>query len=418
MKKYLLLFLCVAAANNMFAQVLESSNTETTIDEVVEYKNVNLTWKNWFITAAGGGQVYFGDHDRQLQIKDRIAPNAEIGLGKWFTPVLGVRAMYSGLSMKGATKWGGGYDVAYGTGVDIEGKGQGTGDNLQGQKFNFGNIHVETMLNLSNLFGGYRAERFFTCAPYLGVGYAIVYDKPEKGQPAREATANIGLYNAFRLSRGLDLSLDIRGMYLNDRFDGEGGGRFGEGMWSVSMGLTYKFPARGFNTNTVVTRTITNDTELAYMREQLNQLMENNQYMQAELDRARMGGNTATAAVAHAGNDSKRVIVAPNLIVFPINQSTLSNEARANLGFMAEMIKAGDHDVVYTISGYADKGTGTPEINERLSKQRATAVYNCLIDEFGVNPKQLKLVSNGGVDNMFYDDPRLSRAVISRAEKM
>ena len=106
-------------------------------------------------------------------------------------------------------------------------------------------------------------------------------------------------------------------------------------------------------------------------------------------------------------------IGAANLVVFPIGKSTLSNQARANIGILAEVIKQGDSSIIYTITGYADAGTGSKEINERLSKERAEAVYNCFVEEFGVDKAQLKLDYKGGVDNMFYDDPRLSRAVIT-----
>ena len=71
---------------------------------------------------------------------------------------------------------------------------------------------------------------------------------------------------------------------------------------------------------------------------------------------------------------------------------------------------------MYTIIGYADKGTGSKTRNERLSKARAEAVYDCLVKEFGVPEATLNVAYEGGVDNMFYDDPRLSRAVITEAK--
>ena len=36
----------------------------------------------------------------------------------------------------------------------------------------------------------------------------------------------------------------------------------------------------------------------------------------------------------------------------------------------------------------------------------------CLVEEFGVPRSQLKSEVKGGVSNMFYNDPALSRAVI------
>lgn len=94
----------------------------------------------------------------------------------------------------------------------------------------------------------------------------------------------------------------------------------------------------------------------------------------------------------------------------------MSNEARVNLGFLAKVMKENNRKVVYTIIGYADKGTGSPKFNERLSKARAEAVYECLVEEFEVPAEILEVTHEGGVDNMFYDDPRLSRAVITEAK--
>lgn len=38
------------------------------------------------------------------------------------------------------------------------------------------------------------------------------------------------------------------------------------------------------------------------------------------------------------------------------------------------------------------------------------------MNEFDVSEKQLRIDYKGGVENMFYNDPRLSRAVITRGE--
>ena len=68
------------------------------------------------------------------------------------------------------------------------------------------------------------------------------------------------------------------------------------------------------------------------------------------------------------------------------------------------------------ITGYADSGTGSKTVNEALSKARAEAVYNCLTKEYGVSASQLKTDSKGGVNNMYYNNPELSRATIIKAE--
>lgn len=421
MKKVFFTCLGLCAAGFVSAQEVKS---ETQVEETVEVTAAEGHFlKNWFVTVQGGGNMYFGDHDRQCKFGDRIAGTAGFSVGKWVSPVVGIRANYIWAGQRGATKWEAAWeDTGFGpTGVDIAGKGAGTGHNLQGQKFSFGNVSVEAMLNLSNLFAGYKEDRFYNCIPYIGVGFAHVYSpsgdvakvNSNINGKGREASANLGIFNSFRLNKSLDLNIDLRSMYVNDRFDAEGGGRFGEGDLSVSVGLTYKFNKRGFGNDRVITRTIRTDyseKELVVMRDKMNQLMADNKRMQDEL--------AAAKSVEAMGkvSETQRTVVAPNLVVFEINRSELSKDARVNLGMFAEMIKACDKDVVYTISGYADKGTGSVERNARLSQERAQAVYDCLTKEFGVNPAQLKIVANGGVDNMFYNDPRLSRAVISRAE--
>lgn len=82
----------------------------------------------------------------------------------------------------------------------------------------------------------------------------------------------------------------------------------------------------------------------------------------------------------------------------------------------AENIKKAK-DKKFSVIGYADKYTGNDRINTPLSKNRAQQVYDMLVNEFGVDKNQLVIDHKGGVDNMFYDIPRLSRVTIIRMIK-
>ena len=115
--------------------------------------------------------------------------------------------------------------------------------------------------------------------------------------------------------------------------------------------------------------------------------------------------------IVYAIKDSKRM-ASPYYVVFEIAKSELSKESKSNLAILAEIIKT--NNLHYTITGYADEGTGTESINQRLSRERAQAVYDCLVNEYNVPASMLKVDYKGGVGNMFYDDPSLSRAVITR----
>lgn len=397
MKKTIFAALVLMAAGPVLAQS-EQTIQNGDFTETVEYSNdkykveTNSFWNNWFVSAGAGGQVYFGDHDRQRKFGERIAPALDIAVGKWFTPGIGVRLMYSGLSAKGATQTG-----AYQSGGPISGK-PWHGYWLSEQKFKFFNFHLDAMFNLMNLIGGYKEDRVYSLSPYAGVGLARVTSSPKN----TEITGHLGLMNSFRLCSALDLNLDLRATFINDMFDGEVGGRGGEPMITAALGLTYKFKRRGWDKSKTVVRT--NVGEINALRDQLNRANDENARLRNAIDESNRNPKQEVKKTA-----------ASNLIIFRIGRADLSKEARANLGLLAEAIKASDPNAVYTITGYADAGTGSKKTNERLSKKRAEAVYDCLVNEYGVSESQLKIDYKGGVDNMFYDDPRLSRAVITRA---
>lgn len=389
--------LAMAASCTAWAQETQTvQNGDFT--ETVEYSTdkfkveTNRFWSNWFVSAGGGVNLYFGDHDKQVKFGKRLAPAVDVAIGKWFTPGIGVRFAYSGLSVKGATQTG-----IHSTGEEVPGKG-GYGYWLTKQKFNYFNFHLDAMFNMSNLLFGYNPNRVYSLSPYVGLGVMKTNDTPK----ATEIAGHFGLLNSFRLCDALDLNLDIRGTLVSDAFDGEAYGRGGEGMLSATVGLTYKFKKRGWDKAKTVVRI--DNRAINALRQQLADA-------EAENDRLKR-------ALAEGNRQKAKEIVtkaSANLVTFPIGKATLSNEARANLSLLAEAIKAGDGNVVYTITGYADAGTGSKRINERLSKRRAEAVRDCLVKEFGVSESQLRVDHKGGVDNMFYDDPRLSRAVITKA---
>ena len=394
MKKVIVLSaLLLVTGMSVYAQEDFSKSIKTTttiVENADKYKvETNRFWSNWFVTAGGGALIFFGDHNMQMKFGDRLSPALDIGFGKWFTPGIGVRFMYSGLTIKGATQ----------NGSHSTGKVYDASQWLDEQKFDFMNIHGDVRFNASNLLCGYNEKRFWSVTPYVGLGWILTWETPR----ARNFNASIGLINSFRLSSAFDLNMDVRGTATKDEFDGERGGRKEEGLLSVTVGVTYKFPRRTWGRSTVKTITFS-DEELRLMREQLKAMNDENNRLKNELVET---SNKVTERVVETN-----ILSAPYLVTFQISRYALSNEARVNIGFQAKIMKE-NKNAVYTIIGYADKGTGTKEFNQFLSKSRAEAVYNCLVNEFGVPASQLKITYEGGVDNMFYDDPRVSRAVIT-----
>lgn len=86
-------------------------------------------------------------------------------------------------------------------------------------------------------------------------------------------------------------------------------------------------------------------------------------------------------------------------ILFGFNSSALSNEAKASLRELAQILKE-DPTTDVAIIGHTDK-VGTYEANMKVSKSRAYSVENYLQD-CGVSPSQFKKVE--GVGYTEYDD--------------
>jgi len=404
MKFILSVLFSTALAVNSFGQTTQIS--ADSVSRKVDKGAViisNRFFDNWFIGAGAGAQMYFGDHDKQMKLSERLTPVYSGYVGKWFTPGIGTRVGINGFKMVGVTQNG-----AHSTGERYEGK-PWEGYWLENQEFNYFQVHGDVLFNLSNIIGGYRADRFYEVSPYVGLGWAVTNDSPK----AKEITGNFGILNTFRLSSAWNLTFDARGMVVNDRFDGEVGNRKNDGILSAQVGVVYKFAKRDWDRPT---HTVEKDVVVKYddalinsLRDKINRMVADNDALRAQL--ANVENKTITEIKVE-----NRLLAAPILLTFPLNKSTLSKEARINLGFFAKVIAQGNEDVVYKITGYADKGTGNAAINRRLSLERAQAVFDVLTKEYHVSASRLKVVGEGGVDNMFYNDPRLSRAVVTIAE--
>jgi len=394
---------CAALASATFAQdasqeqMQEVAMEETSVETITSIKPDFKS--NWFISVAGGAQVFFGDHDRQAKFGDRLAPAFDVAVGKWFSPVIGTRIMWSGLSAKGATQtWNKPNGGFYNTGEGVPGKYTHDYGYLAKSKFNFFTLHADMMFDFTNLFCGYKSNRVYNVAPYIGVGWAHVSSKPHK----EAIVGNVGVFNSFHLGKGFDINIDLRADFMEDAFDGETGDIGLDMNLSLSAGVTYCFAPRGWEkkvSSKVVEKVVYDNDAVNALRAQVADLIAENE----RLEKEKAGAAKHTVVSNVNGN---------YLIYFPINESTLSNADRAQLDNVADMIKASEPGTRFALVGYADKYTGNAEINTELSRKRAESVRDYLVKEFKIPADRLEISWKGGVGSMFLDDPSLSRVVI------
>ena len=377
MKKGLLFILLAAASVCLPAQEKENAAKSYRVE-------TNRFGANWFISGGVGAQMYFGDNDGKADFGKRLAPALDIAVGKWFTPGIGLRVAYNGLQAKGAAP----------SANDLYTKGGKYSNGYYKQKWNMANFHGDVLFNLSNMFCGYNEDRLYSFIPYVGAGVALSWSEPHQ----QNLGINAGLINRFRLSSALDLNVELRGLLMKGAFGNSGP----EGLAGLTVGVTYKFKKRGWDA--VPTVPMVPESQLNDMRDRVNALKGENESLKRDLVEAR---NKKPEVIV-----KKEVVSAiPRLVVvFNIGKSNISKREYMNIEAMAKGIKATDK--VFTITGYADKGTGSAEYNMKLSKKRAEAVRDLMVNEFGVPASQLKVDYKGGVGNMFYDDAKLSRVAI------
>lgn len=389
MRKALLSLIILAISLVSFAQ------SETGSDQEKNSKQKYVTngfWDNWFISAGVGGQVYFGENDDLGSFSKRITPAFNFSVGKWITPSIGFRGQISGFAAKGFT-------------LDEENRYvRGIEDGLYKQEWDYLNIHGDILFNVLNAISGYRTDRFYEVIPYIGFGGITSLNS---GSSDQEFSWNGGIINKFRISDAIDLNLELQGTLIRQSFDGEVGGRMGEGIGAALVGITYKFKNREFKKYTApvpAAPQLISAEDLAKLRQQVAAEQARAKQAQDELNAERNKPKTTIV--------EKDFVAAPLAVFFAIDKAIITAKEKINLGFVADMIKQYPNEK-FMIIGHADKATGNPAYNQKLSEKRAQAVVDMLVKEFGVNSNQLQAKGVGDTENSFAT-PTLNRVVILR----
>ena len=354
----------------------------------------NLFGDNWFAGVNAGAQLYMGDYFSKGKAGKLITPTFEVNVGKWFTPGIGLRVGFGGYQAKGYSLKDGGFAYKH---VDRD---------LYRTKWGMLHLHTDVMLNLTNLICGYREDRVYNAIPYVGIGYLRGIQNKDN-----ELSGTVGFINRFRLNSAWDLNLEARGTVNNDVLDGIRGGKNMEGSVALMVGATYRFKARGWNKGTGISA-----AEMQAVQSQLRQMHEENASLRDRVNTLEEEKRQSQPATPVMTPDHKLQDAMEYTAFFDINKAYLSQKEAVNLEAYAHLIKKYPENR-FVITGYADKQTGSQAFNERLSQLRAEAVYNTLVDKYGVNKDQLILEHKGGVDTMFHENPRLSRAAIIRMVK-
>ena len=400
MKKFIISFLLFVCCLTMSAQTETSIDQKTVVNKTVEEQKIasndhqvisNLSRDNWFILGDAGINSYWADGTSKSSFRSRLTPQFNIGFGKWFLPGFGAKFQITGFRSR-ANKWCEGYYTHA-----SEEYFDKDGNSYWKERVKWFNFNIDMMFNISRMIMGYegnessKLKNQFIAS--VGLGATHPYDFPR--YPNNDFAGHVELQYSRFLSKKKNFSLDVRlrAIFQTTEFDGVLDHYLDENI-SLNVGFTYYFKNRGWK------RTVANTTYYVEDQTTINQL-------RAEIDRLKNA--PVDTVVVYKGVEN--LITFPYLVNFVIDKVEVVNRERVNLGVVAAMMKATPNQK-YLICGYADKHTGTVERNIWLAEHRAKNVFKILTEEFGVPASQLVLDDKGGVENMYYDDPQLSRSAI------
>ena len=398
MKKIILAALLGICMPALYAQTVDSLGTYTIVNTVVEEQQIasnnhqvisNIFRHNWFVVGDVGLNSYWSDYTAKSSLGARLSPQFNLGVGKWFVPGYGAKFQVAGLSSR-ADKWHkGNFTSGSDTYLDVDGNPYWK-EHAKWLSFN-----VDLVFNLSRLIKGYegfesdKLKNQFIASVGLGATFPLF--PPGTVGSANDFAGLLELQYSRFFSEKKNLSLDVRlrGIIQSTQFDGVCE-QFCDENLSLNVGLTYFFKERGWK------QTVSNTTYYMEDQTRISLLLE-------EIERLK---NTPPDTIVVV--QPPKLITFPYLVNFVIDKVEVVNRERVNLMVVAEMIMATPGQK-YLICGYADKHTGSVRRNIWLAEHRAKNVYKVLTNEFGVPESQLVLDDKGGVENMFYDDPQLSR---------
>lgn len=326
--------------------------------------------------------------------------NLNIKVGKYITPVWGIRAEVAGLWQSLETQEHNYYDYCK----------------------KFVEFNLDGTLSLTNLFMKYDANRklnvYAFAGPTMNISSAVsatqstkqnieiqypnieqsetsqvIQGTVNKGEPQTErnyktdgakarigATAGLGI--DFNLNNKWAINVESRFGVSPSIFGWGSDCRTAEATGRLTIGAKYTFNGVNF-CKPVSEKTIEKIVEKEVIKE-----------VPVEIIKEIIKEVPAEAAAA---------------IFFKIGKSEISEEGMVNIKLMAKTMKA-NPTTKYKVAGFADKGTGSVAGNQTLSEKRAQAVYDALIAE-GISADRLEKVGMGGTDPMF-ESGYLNRVVI------
>lgn len=365
----------------------------------------NRMQDNWFIQAEGGVGVMMSYKDANMKLGKRfLAPKANLFIGKWFSPLLGVRIGGHFEQMKGATDT----DRAIGFRTDMGDQMKDDARGVYGQKFNRIGVTGDVLFNVTNWICGYKPGRFYNAVVYAGAStsWNFYNDKADgtgswkykganngkEGTHDRNFALQAGLLNSFALGKHVDLLLDLRFDMIQEHMDGAGRKTWIE-YPSAMLGFAYKFGKTEWNAPVVPVcpQVRDNTADLDALRNRLAQANDKIRSLENQLDDCRK--KLKKCQDQGPGEVIKTVTTDAPLatIYYPRGKSYITPVQMEVVNAVADVMN--NENANYLLTGWADNYTGNDAINIKLRHDRVNGVKKTLEDK-GIDGGRLNTETN------------------------
>ena len=314
-------------------------------------KTVNVFTPHWYAQAQIGGQYTLGE----IGFGKLLSPNVQVGVGYNFNQVVGARFSLNTWQSKA---------------------GQNVAGNVYKWKWNYVAPMVDATFNLTNLFCEYNPDRLVEVGVFGGIGANIAWGNDEAADAQKAIlagpgknlaevqaplenlwdgtktrfVARVGANVDFRVSDRVKLGVELSANTLSDKYNSK---KAGNPDWYFNALVGVK-----------VALGETHTTKVIPAPKPVEKIIE------------RIIEKPAPAPAPKV----ETKVVEENFrrdIFFPIGNTNIAKSQSTKIAEIVEYMKE-NPDAKITLTGYADKGTGSAAFNDKIAARRALTVYNTL----------------------------------------
>ena len=343
---------------------------------------------HWYVQGQIGAQYTLGE----VKFGDLISPNIQLGVGRQFTPIWGARFSINAWQSK--------------AGINEYSWADGAKTGKEKYDWKYIAPMIDGTLNLSNALCGYNPNRTVNVGLLAGIGLNVGFSNDDAvALAATHEEHNHGSENLdyawdgtkvrfvgrlganvdFRINDAWSLGIEANANVLSDNYNSKKAGNC-DWYFNALVGVRYNIG------KTYSTRTI---TPPAPVEKIVERIVEKIVEVPAKTEERVKGGKLRRE------------------VFFTIGKNKISQDGFNKIQEVVDFMKKYPEATV-TVTGYADRGTGSAKFNDRIAARRADVVETELVNR-GIARDRIVKSSKGSRVQPFNDND-MNRVTICIAE--